>query len=97
MAPSCRFIWLGWSGRESFAPSSFLWLTLHSHTGPAACRPRSSLTSVVRSLRLALTSVPSLPSFTLHSSGVGREEGWGRVGGKDRNDNMISGSKFQDS
>lgn len=25
------------------------------------------------------------------------EEGWGRVGGKDRNDNMISGSKFQDS
>jgi len=35
MAPSCRFIWLGWSGRESFAPSSFLWLTLHSHTGPS--------------------------------------------------------------
>lgn len=35
MAPSCRFIWLGWSGRESFAPSFFLWLTLHSHTGPS--------------------------------------------------------------
>lgn len=40
MAPSCRFIWLGWSGRESFAPSSFLWLTLHSHTGPGYARLR---------------------------------------------------------
>ena len=46
MAPSCRFIWLGWSGRESFAPSSFLWLTLHSHPASLSVGSSSLLSSL---------------------------------------------------
>ena len=51
---------------------------------------------------LSYRRVPRLSTFSSRTvrdrrERKGREEGWGRVGGKDRNDNMISGSKFQDS